>query len=244
MSRIRDQSFEVIDRLGKLRDCASIARELREAGHTFGYDNFFMTGLPTHPQERLEKYALVSGWPAEWLSRYAEHGYVHLDPVIRKIRVSTMPFMWDEAPYDPDDRGAARVMNESPSFGLVVGMTVPIHTLKGLTAGICFSSRHRLSWGPETRAALHLIAIYAHARAVDLIQADLDEPGPPRARLTSREVECLKWTAVGKTTWEISVILKLSEHTVTDYLQSAAAKLNSVNRTQAVAEAIRQRYIA
>ncbi len=76
-----------------------------------------------------------------------------------------------------------------------------------------------------------------------MLTTEANLPELPRARLSAREVECLRWTAVGKTTWEISVILKLSEHTVTDYLQSAAAKLNAVNRTQAVAEAIRQRHI-
>jgi LuxR family quorum sensing-dependent transcriptional regulator len=243
MSRTRDQAFEIIERLGKLDNEAAIAHELHKAGDSFGYDNFFMTGLPTRLDERLEAYALVSGWPDEWLSRYAGNGYVHMDPVIRKIRVSTMPFMWDEAPYARDDHGGARVMNESPSFGLVAGMTVPIHTLRGVTAGVCFSSRHRLSWDSETRAALHVVAIYAHARAVELLTTEANLPELPRARLSAREVECLRWTAVGKTTWEISVILKLSEHTVTDYLQSAAAKLNAVNRTQAVAEAIRQRHI-
>ncbi|KAA2233138.1 helix-turn-helix transcriptional regulator [Salinarimonas soli] len=243
MLNIRAQAFELIDRLAELPSEVSLAAELRRAGDLFGFDNFFMTGLPARPDERLEKYAMVSGWPDEWLSRYTDYGYVHVDPVIRKIRATTMPFMWDEAPYDRDDHAAARVMSESPDFGLVVGMTVPIHTVKGFTAGVCFSSRHRLHWNGETRAALHLIAIYAHARAVELIEARTDAPSKPPVRLSAREVECLRWTAAGKTAWEISVILRLSEHTVTGYLQSAAVKLGAVNRIQAVAEAIRHRHI-
>jgi hypothetical protein len=61
MSRTRDQAFEIIERLGKLDNEAAIAHELHKAGDSFGYDNFFMTGLPTRLDERLEAYALVSG---------------------------------------------------------------------------------------------------------------------------------------------------------------------------------------
>jgi LuxR family quorum sensing-dependent transcriptional regulator len=70
--------------------------------------------------------------------------------------------------------------------------------------------------------------------------------GTPAARgpkLSPREIECLKWTADGKTTWEISVILGLSHRTVSDYLASAVSKLGAVNRVQAVAEALRRSVI-
>ena len=52
--------------------------------------------------------------------------------------------------------------------------------------------------------------------------------------ISKREVECLEWTAIGKTSWEISVILGISESTVTFHLRNATAKLNASNRTHAV----------
>ncbi len=54
--------------------------------------------------------------------------------------------------------------------------------------------------------------------------------------LTQREIDCLTWTAAGKTSLEISNILNLSEHTVNHYLNRATKKLDTVNRTQAVAK--------
>lgn len=65
-----------------------------------------------------------------------------------------------------------------------------------------------------------------------------DEHNRP-AGLTSREMDCLRWTAEGKTSSEISTIIDLSEHTVNHYLISAARKLDCVNRVQAVAKALR-----
>lgn len=46
-----------------------------------------------------------------------------------------------------------------------------------------------------------------------------------------------------KTTQDIADILKLSAHTVESHVTSACRKLNAVNRTQAVAQAIRARLI-
>ncbi len=61
----------------------------------------------------------------------------------------------------------------------------------------------------------------------------------PSHQLSARERECLTWTAEGKTSEEIAIILELSVHTVNHYLTSAARKLNAVNRLHAVARAMR-----
>jgi LuxR family transcriptional regulator, quorum-sensing system regulator BjaR1 len=61
----------------------------------------------------------------------------------------------------------------------------------------------------------------------------------PPMGLTLRELDCLRWTAEGKTSSEIAAIIKLSEHTVNHYLIAAARKLDCVNRVQAVAKALR-----
>lgn len=61
---------------------------------------------------------------------------------------------------------------------------------------------------------------------------------PEQATLTQRETECLTWTAVGKTSWEISVILSISESTATFHLRNAGVKLMASNRTHAVAKAL------
>lgn len=62
--------------------------------------------------------------------------------------------------------------------------------------------------------------------------------------LTERELESLRWTAMGKTTSEISRIVGLSEHTVNAYLNNAIRKLDCTNRTQLVAKALRMRLIS
>jgi DNA-binding CsgD family transcriptional regulator len=60
---------------------------------------------------------------------------------------------------------------------------------------------------------------------------------PNDCRLSKREVECLRFAAIGKTDKEISMILELSHATVRYHVQRAGEKLNAVNRSQSVFKA-------
>lgn len=57
--------------------------------------------------------------------------------------------------------------------------------------------------------------------------------------LTSRETDVLNWVARGKSAWEIGEILNISKSTVDDHARRAARKIGAVNRTHAVALAVR-----
>jgi DNA-binding CsgD family transcriptional regulator len=61
--------------------------------------------------------------------------------------------------------------------------------------------------------------------------------------LSPREREVLRWAASGKTMWETSVLLGLSEQTVQTYMRDAIRRLGCINKTHAVAEAVRQALI-
>ncbi|TCK18146.1 DNA-binding CsgD family transcriptional regulator [Thiogranum longum] len=57
----------------------------------------------------------------------------------------------------------------------------------------------------------------------------------PEPRL---QKECMLWVTEGKTAWETSQILSISERTVTFHLQNVQHKLGVNNRQQAVARAV------
>lgn len=63
---------------------------------------------------------------------------------------------------------------------------------------------------------------------------DADTP-----RFRRREIEVVEWTAEGKTSSEIALILGLSEYTVNEYIGSAMRKLDALNRIHLVTKAIR-----
>jgi DNA-binding CsgD family transcriptional regulator len=66
---------------------------------------------------------------------------------------------------------------------------------------------------------------------------------PTDCQLTKREIECLRWAAVGKTDREISMILSRSHATVRFHIQNAGVKLNAVNRSQTVFKAAQLGYL-
>jgi DNA-binding CsgD family transcriptional regulator len=57
--------------------------------------------------------------------------------------------------------------------------------------------------------------------------------------LSTRERECLRWCAAGKTAWETGTILGLSEWTVVYHLGKVKRKLGSASKQQMVADAVR-----
>jgi len=65
----------------------------------------------------------------------------------------------------------------------------------------------------------------------------------PPVQLTRRERDSLAFVAEGKTDWEISVILGVSEATARFHVDNARRKLGAVNRAQAVARMVYQRLV-
>ncbi len=62
----------------------------------------------------------------------------------------------------------------------------------------------------------------------------IDRDGSP-LYLSEREIEVLKWLAEGKTSWEIGVILNISERTVKFHVQNLMRRLGAANRHHLVA---------
>jgi DNA-binding CsgD family transcriptional regulator len=61
---------------------------------------------------------------------------------------------------------------------------------------------------------------------------------PTRVEFTDREREVLAWLREGKNSWDISVILNITERTVNFHVQNIKRKTNAVSRAQALAVAL------
>ena len=81
---------------------------------------------------------------------------------------------------------------------------------------------------------LRILANYFHSHVLRINGHNCDS----EILMSARELDCLKWTAAGKTAWEASVILGISERTVRFHLNAAREKLECATTTQAVAKAI------
>lgn len=56
--------------------------------------------------------------------------------------------------------------------------------------------------------------------------------------LTTRELTCLGWAAIGKTSWEMGVILGLAERTINFHIHNACKKLQVHSRQAAITAAL------
>ncbi len=86
---------------------------------------------------------------------------------------------------------------------------------------------------------LRILARYFHGHILRLNGHD----SSTEMLISARELECLKWTAEGKTAREASEILGISERTVRFHLNAAREKMKCANTTQAVAQAIAKNLI-
>jgi LuxR family transcriptional regulator, quorum-sensing system regulator SinR len=84
---------------------------------------------------------------------------------------------------------------------------------------------------------IHRLAGKYHASLIKKLDSGNNEV---TRKLTRRERETLRWTAAGKSYWETSVILGISERTVRYFMANARLKLDAVSNTQAVAKAVWQ----
>ncbi|WEX88130.1 helix-turn-helix transcriptional regulator [Sinorhizobium garamanticum] len=90
-----------------------------------------------------------------------------------------------------------------------------------------------------------VVDLHAHSCHImtDLLAADERRLFQAEA-LSDREIACLQMAGDGHISEEIAEKMGLSVHTVNAYLGAATTKLDSVNRIQAIAKAIRLGYIA
>ena len=75
-----------------------------------------------------------------------------------------------------------------------------------------------------------------------LLEFQAPDPDPVDP-LTRRERDALALVADGKTDWEVSVILGISEATARFHIDNGRKKLGAVNRAQAVARMANRRLI-
>ncbi len=231
---------ELIDLLSKadtVEDIHSVCSSLTDH---LGFDRFlYGARLPT---SLIKPYIItISGYPDEWRTRYGCAGYISIDPTIAHCANHSTPLSWDKiAQLEKEDSLVSQFMEEARDFGLKSGVSLPVHSPHGESAMLSLaSSKTHLQTKQDILEAMphaQLFTAYLHENVRRIFSQQVLPL--QRVELTSREKECLLWSAEGKTAWETAKILGVAERTIIFHLQNAAGKLNVVNRQQAVARAV------
>jgi len=185
------------------------------------------------------RYRIVSDYPQGWQSRYAEKGYIQVDPTVQHCRRRTVPIVWSCSLFR--NAGALQLFEEASGHGLSGGVSVPVHEGRGVKSMVSFSRDEPLLEDSvdDIRAleAAKVLASIAHLSLRRVLLSEMNGLEPPP--LTGRELDALRWIANGKTAWEVGRIMGIAEPTVVYHLSNAMRKLGVSNRPQAVAAAFR-----
>lgn len=200
-----------------------------------------LTGLANlDPLRKVKSYNILNvNYPAEWLEVYIIKGYQAIDPVVRENFARFSLQRWKEtftrhkAPRD--------FLHTAGDFGLTKGYTHGVKSLRGEEGSIFSFSGATIEYTPRTEAILEHIVPHLH-NAMSLLLRPHDRR--KEISLSPREKEVLKWLSCGKSTWDISIILSISERTVNFHVSNIMQKLNAVSRTHAVAVALELGLIA
>lgn len=229
-------ALQATDDFEKVTSPAALMERVARILGTFGYTQFIFGRTKVIEGGKIVPVTFIHGWSPAWRKHYVENKLFDHDPVALQAHKSLTPFEWSEAPYDPEQNPrAAAVMNVASEFGLRQGYAIPIAT--DHTSDVVSMAGEQVDLDAEAKRTLILISYYAHAKAIGLVGNRPISVEYDRV-LTPAERETMSWLAAGKTTWEISVILHLSEAAIFKRINSATRKLNAMNRTHAVARAL------
>ena len=151
------------------------------------------------------------------------------------------PLDWSEPDEVPDAQQLRKYMPDTDEDHQL--LSFPLRSLFGETAIFCVCAQmSSADWHVQKKRILtdfQILANYFHQHILRIYGHDAENA----ILISARELDCLKWMAAGKTAWEASKILGISERTVRFHLNAAREKLDCLTTTQAVAKAVSQQLI-
>jgi LuxR family quorum sensing-dependent transcriptional regulator len=153
------------------------------------------------------------GMPLAWQEQYAEARHCEVDPVFLHAKRRVGPSTWlacrERAVHEGASKRALRVFDEAEDYDLFDGFIMPTLGSDPLIDGVSFGGR-KPDLSVTGQLDLQLVGTYAYEGFRRLAE------GFKRAspHLTRRQLDVLRWSAEGKTAWEIGEILDIGVRTV------------------------------
>ena len=202
----------------------------------YGLDYLTIWYMPLSRQTISETLCFNSR-PEDYTKHYDDKQLVTRDPVVTAMRSTRKSLTWDEVRRRGLSREEQNILAEAIDFGATDGLTIPVVTASGCL-GVISPCGFQPNLSERARSAIEIVSLYAH-QALQRITPPHSRASHERTPLTAREREIMRWVAMGKTNDEIGSILTIQGSTVKTLLARAQEKLDAVNRTYAVVQAIR-----
>ncbi len=168
-------------------------------------------------------------YPEAFTREYLSRDYFRVDTVVKEALTTCRPQYCSEATSGRPKEITALCMDFGVGEGYVLG------TRSALNAGGSLFHLKSASMKYDRRAAavLELVTPHLHIALSRVLEAD--RPRADAVALSAREREIMKWLSEGKSSWETSVILGVSERTVNFHVYNVLRKVGAANRPQALA---------
>lgn len=204
-----------------------------------GLEGAFFGVAISDTENDLRKTELITyGIDQAWVQLYHDSGFLGLDPFVVAALALERPVSWEEAMdwlKDHDLWGQteadfqALAARHGLQYGYLVGKRS--HIITQTTAITSVTTGTRPMTDQQERILQKLIP---HLNEI------LVRPGVVRMpQLSEREMEVLKWAKEGKSNWEVSMILNISERTVKFHMRNIYRKLDVTNKSHAIAKAMK-----
>jgi DNA-binding CsgD family transcriptional regulator len=182
------------------------------------------------------QYAVLT-YDDAWAARYVERDYARVDPVVHGCLRQFEPVHWSD--LDWTGKAVRDFSGEAAEAGVGArGLSVPIRGPGGQFAMFTVNDgQSERSWERFTREHLNDLLLVAHFTNQKALELEGAGPAPPPP-LSPRETDALTLLALGRSRAQAADDLRISEHTLRVYIESARHKLGASNTTQAVARAL------
>lgn len=181
------------------------------------------------------KVFMLNNYPDEWQRQYQVNNYLAIDPTVQHAMSSLLPLIWTDDLFDQ----ARELWEDAHSFGLCFGWAQSVRDFNGSVSMLTLARSNEPISETELNAKRRDIAYLTQITHEGMSKCLKVSQVMPEVsvKLSSREKEVLQWTAVGKTSGEISSILNITERTVNFHINNTINKLNVTNKTAAAIKA-------
>ncbi|WP_168189640.1 LuxR family transcriptional regulator [Limnobaculum zhutongyuii] len=226
--------YRTYENLSKTKDKESFFKTLQKAASDLGFEYCAYGVRPIYPLSAQQP-QVINNYPIGWNQAYQSNNYFEIDPTVQHGLRSTQALFWEDDLY----RTSPYFWEEAKAFGINHGISQAQKDSIGRVGMLTFASpdQHYTAKTLLVQApSLIWLSQIAHNRLAEYLLPQ--ENHEADYQLTKREKDILRWTAEGKTSNEIAILMSISDRTVNFHVNNILKKLSVSNKTAATVKAM------
>jgi LuxR family quorum-sensing transcriptional regulator LasR len=215
------------------------------ANHGFRYALLAIFASHDTPIELRNAY-VQTNVPEDFLGWYDDEEFGDIDPVALHCMARSTPLHWSRESFSGERQ--VKLYAEMRRVGMQAGVALPYHGPCGEFGMLYFSGDQRPLCRPRQAAPRNITELtYFRDVAMEVFSGFMRKGHALRhenIEITSRELECLKWCAAGKSSWDIAHLMNCTEATVNYHFANIRRKFGASSRRMAVIKAIQLGFLS